>query len=178
MDIEDLLQMIYNIYHPFYKTYYQNQHQNQQKSMLIQFPNIEKFIRLLFLFSISGYSFGITYLQTTKYYIYGSFLWNTLIYIFGNLPNRYIYTLWDEVIHGLLFGYYIGLCYFVLVFGFLIHCHMMGFIDQRCMIYIPLPNMKYITLQYGDHQYQITLDMAFTWSDFRKYWITKIKSND
>jgi hypothetical protein len=141
--------------------------------MLIQFPMIETFIRFLFLFGISSYSFGITYLQVSKYYIYASFLYNSCLFLFSTLPNKLIYTLWDEVIHGLLFGYYTGLCYFVLVFGFLIYLHKMGLIDQKCMIYIPLPNMKYITLQYMEHEYNITLDMEFTWADFRKYWFRK-----
>jgi hypothetical protein len=145
--------------------------------MLVQFPMIDRFVRLLFILGITFYSFGITFLYTSKNYFYLNTILNTFKYIcFGSSTNeKYLYILWDTFIGGMLIGYYISLFNFVTILGFLVYCDAKNFIDENCIIYIPLMNMKFATLQFMNHQYNMTFSMEYTFNDIKRYMENHIK---
>ncbi len=154
----------------FYKIFFCNK-KNKKIKMLVQFPMINRFIRLLFILGITFYSFGITFLYTSKNYFYLNTILNTMKYIFfgSSINEKYIHLLWDTFINGILIGYYISLFNFVTILGFLVYCDAKNFIDENCIIYIPLMNMKFITLQFMNHQYNMTFSMEYTLNDIKKY---------
>ena len=115
-------------------------------------------VRLFFFLGISSYSFGITYFYTAKYYLYTSLLYH---FLWGS--EKIWISIWNGFINSLLCGYYVSLINFVVVLGFLVHCHCMNFVDQWCKIYIPLLNRTFITIQYIHGEYQFTMNETYSW---------------
>jgi hypothetical protein len=147
--------------------------------MLIQFPMIDRFIRLLFILGITFYSFGITFIYSGKNYIYLNVILGTIRYIYNylieNVYEKYMSIIWNTFIDGLLIGYYISLINFVVILGFFVYCDAMKFIDNHYIIYVPLINMKFVTLHFMNHQYNMTFSMGYGLSDITNFVGDKVK---
>ncbi len=127
-------------------------------------------IRLLFFVGISFYSSLITYLYVAKYYFYTSLIYGLF---FDTWYHQFMLFVWNRIINALLCGYYVSILNFVMVLGFLVHCHCMNFIDNWCKIYIPLLNQSFITIQYINNEYLFTFDESYSWKSIYQKYIEK-----
>jgi hypothetical protein len=137
--------------------------------MLVEIPMIDRLVRLTFLLGICGYSFGITYVYTSKNYFYVSLIYNTIQYIyslfFAELSIKYMESTWNGVINGLIMGYYAALFNFVFILGFLVYCDAKNYIDEGCILHVPLINLKIVTLHYMNHKYNLSFDLEYNVSN-------------
>lgn len=126
--------------------------------MLFVIPLLDTFIKYIFLFGVSLYSYGISYIFILKNIFYMLTILNTFLYIITLFKYNYFTLLWDSFMYGILTSNLCSLMIFIVTFGFLMICDFNDFIDNNITLKIPLINMTYITFQSINGSYNISLN--------------------
>ena len=126
--------------------------------MLLVIPLLDTFIKYIFLFGLSAYCYGISYLFILKNVFYMLTILNTFLFIITLFQTNYFTLLWDSFLYGTMAANFCSFIIFVVTFGFLMICDFNNFIDNSIILKIPLINMTCITFQNVNGSYDISLN--------------------
>lgn len=125
--------------------------------MLLVIQLLDTFIKYIFLFGLSAYCYGISYLFILKNVFYMLTVLNSFLYIITLFQTNYFTLLWDSFLYGAMAANFCSFMIFIVTFGFLMICDFNNFIDNSITLKIPLINMTYITFQNVNGSYNISL---------------------
>ncbi len=126
--------------------------------MLLVIPLLDTFIKYIFLFGLSAYCYGISYLFILKNVFYMLTVLNSFLYIITLFQTNYFTLLWDSFLYGTMAANFCSFMIFAVTFGFLMICDFNNFVDNSITLKIPLINMTYITFQNVNGSYNISLN--------------------
>ncbi len=157
-------------------------------------PILKDLIRYVFIIGISLYSSGLSFYEIMKkhYLFYSGIRCIQFIFLFNYsfFQENYKYDslfvlLWNQFLQSFLTSYHYAVYVYLATFAYLFSVNYYGHIDKMSVIYIPLFNQTFMTLQCINDNYSISFGVPFDYKkmlnmfimDYEKYEFKKNMEN-